>query len=137
MAGIDTLKFFGDLLEEGLDNAASVESMLSETSIDRLPLVIYTFIGSGQSQNGPGLWSGSLIISTIDRTLSGATALQKTIYGIVTSWALPGNGVVDGLGAVESVEDESLFSLSPKSSLIGKDVSQYDGSFGVSLRTIN
>ena len=138
MAGIDPLQIFGTLLDDALNpHGVEVESMLTESSIDRLPLVVYTFIGSGQSTNGPGLWPGSLVVSVMGASLSDATAKMRLVYGVITSWDDPENGVVDGQGAVESVEDESLFSLSPKSTIIGKDVSQYDGSFGVSLRTFN
>lgn len=138
MAGIDPLFIFTSLFREGLDGEnINPESQLSESSIDRLPIVVYTFIGSGQSLNGPGLWPGSLILNVMGSSLDEATAAMRTVYDLVTSWGKPENGIVDGQGAVEIVEDESLFSLSPKSTMIGKDVSQYDGSFGVSLRTFN
>lgn len=134
----DDQAFFMALLTAGLDtNKYTIASELTEDSIDKLPLVLFDFSSTGQSQNGPGIWSGSLLLSSFGNGQAEAGDGADDLYALAHLWNLPDNGIVAGVAAVELVEDDIAFSQNPQSVMLGKNVSQYDGSLAVVIRSFN
>ena len=116
----------------------------SETNIAEdfelpMPALIYSLSNSGQTQNGPNLWTGQLDVTILGKPAD-AWARASAVYDMVHGWAT--NGVIPDVGWVQDLTDISAFSQqsfskssrTPSVNIVGKGVNQYAGSFALALR---
>jgi hypothetical protein len=112
--------------------------IVPETDTDalgELPLWQFNVLGDGQTGNSEGIWDVVLDINVFAAGIDAAKAEAKAAYQTVWSWhADPRSAVVDGVGWVSDVADISMFSRAGTPDLTGHNVSQYAGSFGLTLR---
>lgn len=129
----DELLIFS-LLKRDLDPSVMVSAELDVLSIDHLPLVMFSCRGGDQMGNGPGLWSSQLVLNVFAEGQDAAHEVCVALYRVVHEWALPNGSTVANAGYVTSVMDLSKFSKAPSVSMQGKNVTQYTGSFDLTIR---
>ncbi|WP_378144814.1 hypothetical protein ACFJGV_15155 [Cnuibacter sp. UC19_7] len=111
----------------------SNELNLSATTPIATPAVIYSLANSGQTQNGPGLWTGDLDVQVIGKP-DEAWTLASDLYDAMHAWADEQTGIIADVGHVQDLDDNTAFSRSSTTQTVGKGVVQYAGSFAVALR---
>jgi hypothetical protein len=137
---IDYDELFLRLLTRDAPSAGMVAPENIAGEVDQLPAVIFDSVMAGQVSNGPGLWSGTLTV-TVTGAPAEAWAVFSALYDAVRTWAPYGGGTgrIDGVGAIERVDDVSFERPpgggSPPAG--GKGSQQYTGTWSVLLRTIN
>lgn len=129
----DELMIF-TLLKRDLDPSVMVASELDVDSIDHLPLVTFSIRGGDQMGNGPGLWSTPLVLNVFAEGQDDTWEVCKALYRIVHEWTIPGNSTIPNVGYISSLTDLSKFSKDPSVSMQGKNVTQYTGSFDLTIR---
>ncbi len=121
-----------------LTTANAGKRIVPETDSDalgELPLWQYNVLGDGQTGNGLGLWNIVLDINVFANGIDAVKKEARLAYQTVLAWHTdPRSAVVDGVGWVSDVSDISYFSRAGTPDLTGHNVSQYAGSFGLTLR---
>jgi hypothetical protein len=85
----------------------------------------------------PAGWEATLDLNIIDDDLDDAKALAFAVYDAVWAWAdpfSPSVGIVANVGSVNDVGDNSIFTRVSTVEVESKWVTQYAGSFGLTLR---
>jgi hypothetical protein len=113
---------------------------LDVDTIDDVPVTTYRLMLSGQDDaNGPGLWNAQLALNLYVEAGSGFDVARHW-YAAVHRWTLPEGpkqGFVEGVGAVEAVNDTSVFDrIQTNVPMIGKHVDHLVGLFGLRLRSL-
>jgi hypothetical protein len=112
--------------------------IVPETDTDalgELPLWQFNILGDGQTGNDTGIWDVVLDLNVFGAGIDAAKAEAAAAYRSVWAWhSDPLSAVVVGVGWVSDVSDISLFSRAGTPDLTGHNVSQYSGSFGLTLR---
>lgn len=137
MAGplLNNDRLFQTLLTEALPDI-DVAADLDANTIESIPAVMHSSSVS-QTVNADGLWEAILTVHLFAEA-RGAFDLAAYVYATIHSWGdLPLNGIVEGVGAVETVADMNAISRrSGEISMDNKQVVQYDGSFNLLIRKL-
>lgn len=104
---IDTI--VDTLLRRDLPDAFVIREDDVDT-LDNLPAVMWSYVASGQTSNGPGLWPITLTLSIVG---PGGDVWQQcqAAYRALHLWPLTGD--VPGIGWVNDVDDVALFDHEP------------------------
>lgn len=132
---IDSDVLFQTLLTELNLPGATVRATVEEDTFDRVPWIAH-YSTIQQTANGDGAWSCVLNVNAYIESTAENHALIKALYAGIHSWGDdPFAGVVDGVGAIEVVEDiEALARSGPGLSLLNKVITPYQGSFNLLIR---
>jgi len=132
---IDHETIFWSLLDRDLISGTyfSSETNIAADFEIPLPAIIYSLTNTGQTQNGPNLWTGQVDVQILGDP-EPAWDLAANVYDILHQWADEQTGVVDDVGWVQDVTDISAFSRPTGTQIVGKGVIQYAGSFALALR---
>lgn len=104
-------------------------------ALGQLPLWQFNILGDGQTSNDTGIWDVVLDLNVFGDGIDAAKAEAALAYQTVWAWHTnPAAAIVDGVGWVSDVADISLPSRAGTPDLTGHNVSQYSGSFGLTLR---
>lgn len=108
-------------------------------SPDRVPFgVVNSANGQMVSNGAAGLafeWVVGISLVHIDQEVLGdwADEVWETIHNYHDSWK-PESGMIVGIGAINSVEDISMFTRSATTKTPAGDLTQYDGTFSITVR---
>jgi hypothetical protein len=117
---------------------ATVRSDIDVTVMDEFPFVSFSIV-VGQSIDNhapPSGWFASLTINIFDLSLDAAKARARRVYDQVWQWADPfeGLGTIPDIGRVSDVADQSIFTRVATADVEHKWVTQYAGSFELTVR---
>lgn len=122
------------LLERDAPAGFNLRSEHDTDDYTSTPLVLWSLMLDGETRNGPGLYTGNLVMSVYGLSIQvagdAALAIAKKVHG----WDLPGAAVIEGVGWVESVEPFA-FSRAALPDMVGKGAFQYVGSTDLAIRT--
>ncbi|WP_413600849.1 hypothetical protein [Curtobacterium sp. Curtsp57] len=113
--------------------AASIGGEYDTTLERTLPALVYRLTGDGQVSNGPGLWTVELT-ANVHGEPADAWRVTSELYDLVHAW--PFNSRIDGLGAVQQVDDEDMPTRQPTSPDGGNTGVQYTASWALLLREL-
>lgn len=111
----------------------SLEENISGAQSITLPAVIYSLVNTGQTQNGPNLWTGQLDTQVLG-SADTAWGLASDLYDSIHAWAEQQTGIVADIGWVSTLSDIEAFTRSATTQTVAKGVIQYAGSFALALR---
>jgi hypothetical protein len=138
---IDAEKLIYDLLTRDLDDGVTVMPAIDVDVMDTLPLVTFhVTVGQAIDNSSPPQgWVVTLNLDVFDDDLDDAKNLSFALYDVVWAW---GNGfanppaLIEDVGGVahDSVDDNSIFTRVLTVEVESKRVTQYAGSFELTLR---
>lgn len=137
---LNAARLFQALLDRDKPDGATVANDLDVDSFDDIPFITHNTL-IAQTGNAPGLWDVTLTVNVFlePRDAAGVPAFDvvAAIYAAVHAWGEhPMNGIVPGVGAVESVDDMNAFApASGDVLMVNKVVRQYSATFGIQART--
>lgn len=131
---LDTDGLFQALVRDITPPRADVAADLDVGSFGDIPFVMHSSSAS-QTGNANGLWTVTLTVHIFDEPAN-AFALVQEIYAGIWSWEDPTKGIVSGIGAIESLDEElSAFSrIGGEAQMETKAAIQYTGSWVFSAR---
>ncbi|WP_382307283.1 hypothetical protein [Herbiconiux sp. UC225_62] len=126
------------LLDAAVPDGVTVMPDIDADAWDEFPLVTFR-ISVGQAVDNhapPSAWIATLDINILDDDLDDAKALARGLYGAIWEWADPfaGKNIVEDVGSVNDIEDQSIFTRVATVEVESKWVTQYAGSFSLTLR---
>ncbi|MBQ9917356.1 MAG: hypothetical protein IJO71_09170 [Microbacterium sp.] len=132
---IDADSLFSQLLDALEIPDATIAVDLDVDSFDDVPFVTHHSI-IAQAGNGPGLWSALLTVNIFLEVTDDTFGVVQALYRGIHSWDDPDKGIVPEVGAVETVERdvEAFTRRGPSVDLNAKSVTQYTGSFELTIR---
>lgn len=132
---LDTDHLFQDLLRELLPAEVSVAADLDVGSFAEVPFVTHYALAN-QDANSYGLWSVTLTIHAFVEPDAGWSDVVVPLYAGIYGWQHPERGIVQGVGAIESLDQEiSAFSrVGGEAHMENKSVVQYTGSWQFTAR---
>lgn len=133
IAGLDTELLLYTLLSTP-DPGVPIQPETDSDSPGALPLVQYDLSGSGATGNGPGLYQVTLDLNVFAYGRDEARRIALALYARVHSWEQPGQGIVPGLGWVQTVADISYPSSVGTPDMTAHNLVQYAGSWSIQLR---
>jgi hypothetical protein len=117
---------------------ATVRSDIDVTVMDEFPFVSFSIVVGEAIDNHapPSGWTASLTINIFDDDLDDAKARARAVYDAVWAWAdeFAGLGIIPGVGYVQDVADQSIFTRVMTAEVENKWVTQYAGSFELTVR---
>lgn len=124
-------KLLSDIAPTGVDVAAD----LDVGSFASIPFVTHYALAT-QDANAYGLWSVILTIHVFVEPATGWTEVVVPLYRDIYAWQHPSQGIVPGVGAIESLDQEiSAFSrVGGEAQMENKSVVQYTGSWQFTAR---
>ena len=127
-------RLFQTLVREITPAPAEVAGDLSVNSFELLPFVMHSSVAT-QDGNANGLWTVTLTLNVFDEPAT-AWDLVQTVYAGVWGWEDPTKGIVPGVGAIESLDQEiSAFSrIGGEAQMENKTAIQYTGSWQFTAR---
>lgn len=134
---VDAEELFVKLTKQAMPDC-EVRSEADVDTVDVLPLIIVN-PGQGQSvegQRGMGwVWSPhfSVLAQTHEEASDIADQLLEQIDGWANTWS-PTAGTIEGVGAITHIDDISLFSRTATTLTPAGGLTQYDGSFSITIR---
>lgn len=131
---LDNDQLFNTLIRDITPPEASVAGDLDVNSFEEIPFVTH-FSTASQEGNANGLWTVVLTVSLFDEPAT-AFAMVKTLYKGIWAWNDPTKGIVPGIGAIESIDQElSAFSrVGGEAQMENKTAIQYTGSWQLTAR---
>ncbi|GAA2577318.1 hypothetical protein [Microbacterium binotii] len=139
MSLLDSDRLFQALLERLELPGATVVADLDFDSFDDVPLITHrSFVA--QEGNGRGIWRATLTINAfvdISSEPDPWTTVIQPLYDGIHAWGdSPLAGVIDGVGAVSSVDRdiEALNRHGNAVELDAKSITTYTGSFELTIR---
>ncbi|WP_136057242.1 hypothetical protein [Microbacterium sp. K24] len=131
---LDNDGLFQTLVREVTPERAEVAGNLDVGSYAEIPLVTHYSVAT-QEGNANGLWTVTLTLNIFDDPKT-AYELVRAIYKGVWAWEDPTKGIVPGVGAIESLDQEiSAFSrVGGQAQMETKAVIQYSGSWNFTAR---
>lgn len=126
-------RLFQSLLTEIKPAGSEVAADLDVDSFDAVPFITHNSL-IAQDRNGAGLWTVQLNVNLFvgpENPFPTVNALYEGIW----SWDQPQNGVVAGIGHVVEVTDGNAFSRLGAAQMLNKVVTQYVGSFRLTVRS--
>lgn len=134
VALLDTDHLFNTLVRDITPPHAAVVGDLDVGSFGDLPVVMH-YSTATQDGNANGLWTVTLTLNVFDQPAT-AWALVRTVYAGVWSWEDPLKGIVPGVGAIESLDQEiSAFGrIGGEAQMENKTAIQYTGSWQFTAR---
>lgn len=130
---LDADQLFQTLLRAAFPPAVTVVGDLDVGSFADIPLVTH-YSSIALTPSGNGLWAVTLTVTVIDEAGAAFQTAQK-VYKTVRSWHWPTNGIVPGVGAIESVDDITAPSrVGGEAQMEAKTVLQYTGSWNITAR---
>lgn len=134
---VDAEELFVKLTAEAMPNC-EVRSEADVDAVDVLPLIIVN-PGQGTSVEGQRgiawVWSPhwSILAETHEQAGDLADELLEKIDAWANAWS-PTAGTIEGVGAIVNIEDISLFSRSATSLTPAGGLTQYDGTFSITVK---
>jgi hypothetical protein len=127
------------LVDTLLRAAAAGANVYAEQNSDastalELPAVIWDLALTGQTQNGPGLWTGQLDLRIIAAPAD-AWALNSALYDAAHAWEQDPSGLVPEVGWVAEVTDVAAINRPQSDNTVGKGITEYALSFSLALRS--
>lgn len=134
VALLDTDHLFNTLVRDITPPHAEVVGDLDVGSFADLPVVMH-YSTATQDGNANGLWTVTLTLNLFDEPAN-AWDLVKAVYAGVWSWEDPLKGIVPGVGAIESLDQEiSAFGrIGGEAQMENKTAIQYTGSWQFTAR---
>lgn len=131
---LDLDQLFDKLVREITPPEATVAADLDVGSFSEIPFVTHFSLAS-QDGNANGLWAVTLTLSIFAEP-DPAFDLVSDVYKGVWGWNNPTKGIVPGVGAIESIDEEiSAFSrVGGQAQMENKVVIQYTGSWRITAR---
>lgn len=117
------------------DLTVAPELDVHEVGQNEYPILLFSVTGGnaidGGSGKKPSAWDCVLNLSIIDNDLDSAITLADTVYDGVWSWgnAFSPAGIVDGLGHVAEIEDQSVFTRVSTVIVNDRSITHMAGSF--------
>ena len=127
------------LIDTLLRAAATGATVYAEQNTDAatalsLPAVVWDLALTGQTQNGPGLWTGQIDLRVIGAP-SAAWALTSALYDAAHGWEQDPSGMVPDVGWVAEVGDVAAINRPQTDNTVGKGVTEYALSLSLALRS--
>lgn len=117
---------------------ATVRSDIDVEVMDEFPFVSFSIVVGEAIDNHapPSGWTASLTINIFDDDLDRAKARAHAVYDAVWAWRDPfaGLGIIPDVGHVSDVADQSIFTRVVTAEVEKKWVTQYAGSFELTVR---
>ncbi|MFD5864357.1 hypothetical protein ACFWGP_05360 [Agromyces sp. NPDC127015] len=110
-----------------------IASEVDVTTWELMPYGRFSCITDGGG-NGPGIWHTILSVNVFGNGTDEAFAYARELDRIIRNWGDPGVAVLPGLGSVESAEREQKFTRVGSVEVNGKNVTQYLGTYELTLR---
>lgn len=131
---LDNDQLFNTLIREIAPPEVTVAGDLDVNSFQEIPFVTH-FSTASQDGNANGLWTVVLTVSIFDDPAT-AYGLVKALYKGIWAWDDPTKGIVPGIGAIESIDQElSAFSrVGGEAQMENKTAIQYTGSWQLTAR---
>lgn len=130
---LDADLLFQKLFRDATAPEVTVIGDLDTGSYAEIPILTH-YSSIAQHPSGNGLWIVTLTGTVIAET-SNAFDIARDMYKTVWAWHSPLEGIVQGVGAVESVEDISAPSrVGGEAQMEAKSVVQYTGSWSITAR---
>jgi hypothetical protein len=131
---LDNDALFQALIVEIAPAGATVAADLDVGSFADLPFITH-FSTAAQNGNGADLWDVTLTVSIFGEPAT-VYPIVAAMYRGIRGWDDPTKGVVEGIGAVESIDQEiSAFSrVGGEAQMESKAAVQYTGSWQFTAR---
>lgn len=131
---LDNDRLFNTLVREITPAEAVVIGELDVGTFGEIPAVMH-YSTATQDGNANGLWTVTLTLNVFDEPQT-AWGLARAIYSGVYGWQDPTKGIVPGVGAIESLDQEiSAFGrIGGEAQMESKAVIQYTGSWQFTAR---
>lgn len=132
---VDDERLIFTLLVRDAPEGYTIAAELDIDTIDGLPFASFAVTGGEQGGNGPGLWTVYLTVNAFNEGQDATWDMCRVLYRIVHGWGELGTGALPGVGYVSSVRDVSKFTRTAAAVLEGKQITQYTGSFALTIRS--
>jgi hypothetical protein len=131
---LDNDQLFQKLIVGIAPPGASVAADLDVNSFEEIPFITH-FSTAVQDGNANGLWIVTLSVSLFDEPANAFSRVEQLYQGI-WGWDDPTKGIVPGIGAIESIDQElSAFSrVGGEAQMENKTAIQYTGSWQLTAR---
>lgn len=132
---LDTDGLFQSLITNVVGPDAAVGGDLDVQTFEYLPFVLHSSNAS-QEGNANSLWSVTLTVHVFAEPAT-AWPLVQSVYSGIWAWEDPTQGIVPGVGAIESLDQEiSAFSrIGGEAQMENKTAIQYTGSWVFTARS--
>lgn len=134
---VDAEQLFVELTRQAMPDC-EVRSAVDVDAVDVLPLIIVN-AGQGQSlENQRGIaWVWQTHFSVLAETHEGCADIADELHAAVDGWAnawSPDAGRIVGVGAIIDVDDISIFARTATSLTPAGGLTQFDGTFTITVR---
>lgn len=131
---IDLESLFDSLLTSAAPEGVTAIQDQHADSFQEIPFVAWTAINQGQY--GFGLWNAMLTLTVIAHPLD-MSQICADLYAAIRMWEVPGEGVMPGVAAINTVTDAGVFDRVNEINLPGKHLSQAVASFRFTVQDMS
>lgn len=128
---LDTETLFDALVSAAAPPGVTAIQDVHADSWEEMPFVSWRVVNNGQFDYG--LWQVVLVLNVVALPTDMFRILTH-LYGQITLWNVPGEGVVPDLGGVTEVADSSVFDKVFDGLIQGKHLVQYAASFTINIQ---
>ncbi|UOR02062.1 hypothetical protein MUN77_01640 [Leucobacter allii] len=129
---LDVDQMFDQLMTDACPTGVTPIRDTQPDSYDEVPAVLWNATNNGQYDHG--LWRVALTLNVLADPLT-VFPICSDLYSAVTTWNVPGEGVMPGVGGVLEVTDSNVFTkINGAVVLHGKHLVQYVASFSISAQ---
>lgn len=126
--------FFDSLITAAAPDTVTAIQDQHADSYDEVPFVSWTAINQGQYQYG--YWNVTLVLNLLAEPRE-IFSYAAELYAAIQSWNVPGEGVILGVAAINTVEDAGVFDKVSEIRLPGKHLSQAVATFRITVQDLS